>query len=77
MYMGNSPIGMWVAGIAIKAMFRFNKLVQRSSLHGLSDIEEIKVFYYDLLNTGRSLNVPMPAMSAFEKDILEFEEKQR
>lgn len=77
MYMGNSPIGMWITGIAIKAMFRFNKLVQRSSLHGLSDIEEVKAFYYDLLNTGRSLNVPMPAMSAFEKDILEFEKKQR
>ena len=76
MYMGNSSIGMWVASITIKAMFRYNKLVQRSSAHGLEDIEEIKEFYYDLLNMGRKLNVAMPALSRFEKDIQEFEEKQ-
>lgn len=73
MYMNNSPFGMWIASLVIKAMFRYNKLVQRSSLHGLDDIEEVKAFYYDLLNTGRKLNVAMPALSAFEADIKEFE----
>lgn len=73
MYMGNSRFGMWIAGFAVKAMFRYNKLVQRSSLHGLDDIEEVKVFYYDLLDTGRRLNVAMPALSAFEADIKNFE----
>jgi len=72
MYMNSSPIGLWIAGQVIKFMFRFNKLVQRSSLHGLGDIEEVKAFYYDLLNTGRKLGVDMPAMSAFEVDIRQF-----
>lgn len=73
MYMNNSPFGMWVANIVIKVLFRYNKLVQRSSAHGLEDIEEVKVFYYDLLNSGRALNVAMPALSAFETDIKNFE----
>lgn len=73
MYLNNSPFGMWLASLMVKAMFRFNKLVQRSSLHGLDDIEEVRVFFYDLLNTGRSLNVAMPAMSAFETDIKNFQ----
>ena len=72
MYLSNIPFGMWIAGLVIKAMFRFNKLVQRSSLHGLSDAEEIRAFYYDLLNTGRQLGVDMSAMSAFEPDIRAF-----
>lgn len=73
MYMNNSPFGMWIASLVVKVMFRFNKLVQRSSLHGLDDIEEVKAFYYDLLNTGRELNVAIPALSAFEADIKNFE----
>ena len=72
MYMNSSPVGLWIASIAIKFMFRHNKLVQRSSAHGLADAEEVKAFYYDLLNTGRQLGVGMPAMSAFESDIREF-----
>ncbi len=69
MYMNDAPIAMWIASLAMKVMFRYNKLVQRSSAHGLGDIEEVKAFYYDLLNAGRRLNVAMPAMSAFEAGI--------
>ncbi len=72
MYLNTAPVGIWITGLIIKAMFRFNKLVQRSSLHGLGDAEEVKVFYYDLLNTGRSLGVLMPALCAFEGDIQVF-----
>jgi hypothetical protein len=53
-------------------MFRFNKLVQRSSLHGLDDAEEIQAFFYDLFNTGRKLGLEMPVMSSFEPDIQKF-----
>lgn len=73
MYMNNSSFGMWIANIVIKVLFRYNKLVQRSSAHGLEDIEEVKAFYYDLLHAGRRLNVAMPALSAFEEDIMKFE----
>jgi 2-dehydropantoate 2-reductase len=72
MYLSSSPIAMWIANLAIKVMFRFNKLVQRSSAHGLGDSEEVKAFYYDLLNTGRQLGVDMAAMRAFEPDIQQF-----
>jgi 2-dehydropantoate 2-reductase len=73
MYLNSRPIGLWLAGLVLKAMFRFNKLVQRSSAHGLSDAEEIRAFYYDLLKTGQKLGVDMPAMSAFEPDIRRFD----
>jgi 2-dehydropantoate 2-reductase len=75
MYLNNSPIAMWIASLAIKVMFRFNKLVRRSSAHGLGDAQEVKAFYYDLLNTGRRLGVDMPAMDAFEPDIQRFDPK--
>jgi 2-dehydropantoate 2-reductase len=72
MYQKTSPFAMWIASLAIQFMFRFNKLVKRSSLHGLDDAEEIQVFYYDLLNMGRKLGVEMPAMNSFEPDIQKF-----
>ena len=72
MYLNNSPVAMWLAGLVMKIMFRFNQYMQRSSAHGLSDAQEIKAFYYDLLNTGRQLGVDMPAMSAFEPDVQRF-----
>lgn len=72
MYAKASPIAMQIAGLALKFMFRFNKLVQRSSAHGLGDPREVQTFYYDLLNTGRQLGLPMPALSAFEPDIQRF-----
>ncbi len=72
MYLNASPFNMWIAGLTMKIMFRFNKYMQRSSAHGLSDPQEIKTFYYDLLNAGRQLGVDMPAMSAFELDIKKF-----
>ena len=72
MYQNSNPLGLWIAGQALKFMFRHNKLVQRSSAHGLGDPEEVKAFYYDLLNTGRRLGVEMPAMSGFEPDIRQF-----
>jgi hypothetical protein len=72
MYLNTSPVAMWIANLAIKFMFRFNKVVKRSSLHGLDDAEEVKVFFYDLLNAGRKLGVEMPVMGSFEPDIQKF-----
>ncbi len=72
MYMSTSPVALLVASLVIKFQFRFNKVVQRSSLHALGDSEEVKVFYDDLLSTGRRLGVDMPAMSSFEAEIRAF-----
>jgi hypothetical protein len=75
MYLRTSPVAMEIAGLAIKFMFRFNKAVRRSSLHALDDAEEVKAFFYDLLNTGRELGVAMPVMASFEPDIKQFADK--
>jgi 2-dehydropantoate 2-reductase len=72
MYLNTSPVAVWMASLAIKFMFRFNKAVRRSSLHALNDAEEVRVFFYDLLNTGRELGVAMPVMGSFEPDIRRF-----
>lgn len=72
MYLSNSSLAIWFASLTIKLMFRYNKLVERSSLHGLGDAQEVRTFYYDLLNTGRELGLTMPVMSAFEPDIQQF-----
>ena len=72
MYTSTGPASMWIAGLFLRFMFRFNKFVQRSSAHGLEDAQEVKKFYNDLLDTGRELGVPMPAMSEFEPDIRRF-----
>ena len=71
-YLNSSPVGLWVAGLVIQAMFRFNKLVSRSSLHGLGDGTEVQVFFDDLVNTGQQLGVAMPAMNGFEPEIRAF-----
>jgi 2-dehydropantoate 2-reductase len=72
MYMSTSPVALLLASLVIKFQFRFNKVVQRSSLHGLGDSEEVKVFYDDLLSTGQRMGVDMPAMSSFEPEIRAF-----
>jgi 2-dehydropantoate 2-reductase len=72
MYLNSSPLGLWLAGLVIRAMFRFNKLVLRSSLHGLGDGTEVQVFFDDLVNTGRPLGVAMPAMLGFEPEVRAF-----
>ena len=72
MYLNSSPIGLWVAGLVIRAMFRFDKLVIRSSLHGLGDGTEVKVFFDDLVNTGQQLGAAMPAMHGFAPEVQAF-----
>jgi ketopantoate reductase len=72
MYLNNSPVALWIASLTIKVMFRYNKLAQRSSLHGSGDAQEVQAFYYDLLNAGRQFGMDMPVMSLFEPDIRQF-----
>ncbi len=72
MYLDTSPFNLLLSSLKFRIMYHFNEYMKRSSAHGLSDPQEIKVFYYDLLNTGRKLGVDMPAMSGFEPDIQRF-----
>jgi len=61
-----------IAAFMITLMFRFNESVRRTSAHALGDPLEIRTAFYDLLGTGRDLQVPMPVMESFERDILRF-----
>ncbi|HTS88732.1 MAG TPA: 2-dehydropantoate 2-reductase N-terminal domain-containing protein [Gemmatimonadales bacterium] len=68
-YLSTSFITKHVAGMALRWMFRHSEYVKRNSVHALSDPQEIKVFYDDLVGSGRELGVPMAAMSSFGEDI--------
>lgn len=72
MFYKTSFITRQIAGLMITLMFRFNKSIQRTSAHALGDPLEIKTAYYDLLNTGKELGVPLPVLSGFENDIIRF-----
>jgi ketopantoate reductase len=69
MYLDTSFLMRQFAAVMMKVMFRLDRYMQRSSSHALDDPQEIGVFFFDLLNTGRELGVAMPAMSAFEPDV--------
>jgi 2-dehydropantoate 2-reductase len=58
-------LGMWM----FKLTLRYSEFVKRSSAHALDDPTEIKVFYDDLMTTGRQFGVPMPVMGSYARDI--------
>jgi hypothetical protein len=72
MYPRTSPVAMEMASLVIKLLFRFNKVVQRRSLHAPGDLEDVAAFFLDSLNTGRELDVAMPIMESFEFDMRRF-----
>jgi len=61
-------IGMWMFKLAL----RYSEYAKRSSAHALDDPTEIKVFYDELMATGRQIGVPMPVMSSYAQDIASF-----
>jgi ketopantoate reductase len=72
MYLNTSFMRPRIMSWMLRFLFYFNKSVYRTSLHALGDPREITTSYYDLLNTGRELGVPMPVMTSFENDMLRF-----
>jgi len=72
MYLHPSKLTGLLAGLALSWMFAHDEYRKRCSLHALSDPEEVRIFYYDLLQTGQKLNVPMPTFASYESDILNF-----
>ncbi len=67
-----SRVGQVIAGMAMRALFRFNKAVARASEHALDDAREILVAYDELMASGREFAVPMPVMAHFEGDVHAF-----
>jgi len=72
MFRNPSWLKMQLSGLAMGWMFKSDEYQKRCSMHALSDPQEVRTFYFDLLNTGRSLGVAMPAMEDYQQDILNF-----
>lgn len=72
MYLDPSWLTMRLSTIALIWMFTFSEYQKRCSLHALSDPQEVRTFYFDLLNTGQSLGVRMPFMENYRPDMLNF-----
>ena len=71
-YLNPTPITKWLASLAMTWMFTFDEYQKRCSLHALADPQEVHTFYYDLLNTGHELGVPMPAFEQYQPDMEHF-----
>lgn len=66
-------LGLWMFKMAL----RCSEFVRRSSAHALNDPTEIKVFYDDLVISGRQLELPMPVMNSYAPDIARFVDRAR
>jgi 2-dehydropantoate 2-reductase len=71
-YMDPSWLKMQLSGIGMGLMFKYSEYQKRCSLHALADQQEVRTFYFDLLHTGQSLGVAMPAMQDYQADMLNF-----
>lgn len=63
-----SRVNIWMT----RWMFRHDEYTKRCSAHGFGDPGEVKVFYDDLIATGRHLGVPMPVMDSYGEAIKRF-----
>jgi ketopantoate reductase len=53
-------------------LFRHDEYTKRCSAHAFGDPVEVKVFYDDLIATGRELGVSMPVMESYAEAIRRF-----
>jgi 2-dehydropantoate 2-reductase len=65
----NTPV--WLAGLAVIYAIRFTEKGQRllRASHFTHSPEEMKCYYFDVLNTGESLGVAMPHLSSLREKI--------
>lgn len=65
----NTPV--WLAGLASIYAIRFTEKGRRllKASHFTHSLEEMKRYYFDVLNTGESLGVAMPHLSALRQRI--------
>jgi len=65
----NTPI--WLAGLAAAYGIRFTEKGRRllKASHFANSADEMKRFYFDVLNTGESRGVVMPHLSALRERI--------
>ena len=65
----NTPV--WLSGIAVICAIRFTEKGRRllRASHFAHSPEEMKCYYFDVLNTGESLDVAMPHLSSLRERI--------
>ena len=56
----------------VAPLVKYSEYQKRCSLHALADPQEVRTFYFDLLNSGHALGVNMPAMENYQTDMLNF-----
>jgi hypothetical protein len=73
----NTPT--WLAALAGACSVRFTEKGRRllRASHFANSAEEMKRFYFDVLNTGESLGVAMPHLAALRGRIESYPAKQR
>jgi hypothetical protein len=59
---------MWMT----RWLFRHDEYTKRCSGHAFGDPHEVKMFYDDLIATGRELGVSMPVMEGYADAIRRF-----
>jgi hypothetical protein len=72
MYLHPSKLTGLLAGLVLSRMFAHDEYRKRCSLHALADPEEVRTFYFDVVNSGHELHVPMPVLDSFREDMLAF-----
>jgi 2-dehydropantoate 2-reductase len=77
LFLSSSALRRKVAAWLFKLTLRHSEFVRRCSAHALGDPTEVKVFYDDLVTTGRQLGVPMPVMGGYAEDIARFVDRKR
>ncbi|MBZ5649911.1 MAG: hypothetical protein LAO18_05450 [Acidobacteriia bacterium] len=65
----NTPV--WLAGLAVRCAIRFTEKGRRllRASHFAHSPEEMKRYYFDVLNTGVSLGVAMPHLSSLREKV--------
>jgi 2-dehydropantoate 2-reductase len=77
LFLSSSALRRKLAAWLFKLTLRHSEFVRRCSAHALGDPTEVKVFYDDLVTTGRQLGVPMPVMSSYAEDIARLVDQKR
>jgi len=72
LYRSKSRLLNFIAFLVIRQMFKHSEWAQRTSSHALSDPREVGAFYFDVLETGRMLGVPMPIFASYRSTIEAF-----
>lgn len=71
-YLKTSSVHLFLFRSIFKLTYQYGQYMKRCSAHALADSEEIKTSYYDVLNYGKELGLPMIHLSSFETDIVKF-----